>query len=144
MTAAFEGTAAGLGQRFAPRWSGANAYVAENDEVPKLDWEWMLAAGVALGSFLSSRASADRHPPRVSAIWARRFGTSPVRRDLGAFLGGALMMLGARVAKGCTSGHAISGNMQLAASSWLFSPVMAAAAAGVAHLLFGRPVARAR
>jgi uncharacterized membrane protein YedE/YeeE len=57
---------------------------------------------------------------------------------VGAFLGGALMMFGARVAKGCTSGHAISGNQQLAASSLVFSPVMAATAAAVAHLLFGK------
>jgi uncharacterized protein len=141
ITRAFESTAAGLGQRFAPRASGVNAYLARSEDVPKLDWEWMLAAGVAAGSWLSARASGDREAKRVPALWSARFGGSAARRDLGAFLGGALMMFGARVAKGCTSGHAISGTQQLAASSWLFSPVMAAAAAGVARLLF-RKVAR--
>lgn len=144
ITTAFENTAAGLGQRFAPKASGVNAYLAKNEDVPKLDWEWMLAAGVAIGSWLSSRASGDRHPKRVPTVWASRFGSSTATRDLGAFLGGALMMFGARVAKGCTSGHALSGTQQFAASSWLFSPVMAAAAAGVARALFGKAGPRAR
>ena len=53
-----------LGQRFAPKASGVNAYLAKNEEVPKLDWEWMLAAGVArrqlaqLARIGRSRASA--------------------------------------------------------------------------------------
>lgn len=144
ITTAFESTAAGLGQKLAPRASGVNAYLAKNEDVPKLDWEWALAAGVMLGSLLSANASGDHHPPRVPAHWAARFGASPVVRDVGAFVGGALMMFGARVAKGCTSGHAISGTQQLAASSWLFSPVMAAAAAGVARALFGKGARRAR
>lgn len=144
ITSAFESTAAGLGQRFAPRRSGVNEYLAKAEEVPAIDWEWMLAAGVALGSYLSARASGDQHPKRVPDVWASRFGTSTIARDAGAFLGGALMMFGARVAKGCTSGHAISGTQQLAASSWLFSPVMGAAAAGVARLLFGKGRRHAR
>lgn len=144
ITGAFESTAAALGQRFAPRASGVNAYLTKSEDVPTLDWEWMLAAGVALGSWLSARASGDYHAKRVPDLWASRFGSSVARRDAGAFLGGALMMFGARVAKGCTSGHAISGTQQLAASSWLFSPVMGAVAAGVTRLLFGKGRRHAR
>lgn len=144
VTTAFENTAAGLGQRFAPRASGVNAYLANHEEVPTLDWEWTLVAGIALGSWLSSRASGDRHPQRVPSAWAARFGSSVVARDVGAFLGGTLMMFGARVAQGCTSGHSISGTQQFAASSWLFSPVMAGAAVAVARALFGKAGRRAR
>jgi len=107
ITGAFENTAAGLGQKLAPHASGVNAYLSKSEEVPKLDWEWMLAAGVALGSRISANASGDQNPKRVPDVWAARFGASPMVRDLGAFVGGALMMIGARVAKGCTSGHAI-------------------------------------
>jgi uncharacterized protein len=144
ITGPFESTAAGLGQQLAPRASGVNAYLAKSEEVPKLGWEWMLAAGVAVGSWLSASASGDRHAKRVPDVWAARFGTSPAVRDLGAFVGGALMMFGARVAKGCTSGHAISGTQQLAASSWLFSPVMGAVAVAVARALFGKGAPDAR
>ena len=37
-----------------------------------------------------------------------------------SFIGGFLVILGARFAGGCTSGHAISGGIQLAASGYLF------------------------
>lgn len=60
------------------------------------------------------------------------------RRYIGAFLGGAMMMFGARMAKGCTSGHALSGTMQLAASSWVFSPLMALTSILTARALFIR------
>jgi hypothetical protein len=37
-----------------------------------------------------------------------------------SLLGGFLIMFGARVAGGCTSGHGISGSLQLALSGWIF------------------------
>ena len=141
VTTPFESTAAALGQRFAPRISGVNAYLAKNEEAPALDWEWMLAAGALLGSVLSARASRDHASSARKAVperWAARFGDNPSHRYAAAFAGGALMMFGARMAKGCTSGHGISGTMQLAASSWTFAPIMAATASLVAHALFGK------
>lgn len=138
ITTPFESTAAALVQRLAPQLSGVNAYLVKRDELPKIDWEWMLAAGVVLGSYLSSRASGDRDHGITPERWARAFGPSPSKRIVGSFLGGALMMFGARMAKGCTSGHAISGNLQLAGSSLVFSPIMGATAALVANALFGK------
>jgi len=35
------------------------------------------------------------------------------------FLGGGLMAFGARMAGGCTSGHGISGALQLSVGSWI-------------------------
>lgn len=138
VTTAFESTAAGLGQRAAPSRSGVNAYLARADEVPKLGWEWMLDAGIVLGSLLSARLSAGRGGRKSQTAWTRRFGGSPRRRYTGAFLGGVMMMFGARMAKGCTSGHALSGTMQLAASSWVFSPLMALTSILTARALFIR------
>jgi uncharacterized protein len=143
ITTPFEGTAAMLAQKTAPRASGANRYLVEREEVPRLDWEWMLAAGVGLGSALSALASGDwqrKGRPKRS----RASGRDRNRRYAAAFIGGALMMFGARVAKGCTSGHSISGMMQLAASSWLFSPIMAATAVAVTRALHGKEARHAR
>jgi uncharacterized protein len=137
ITAPFESTAARLGQ-LAPQVSGVNAYLAKNEEVPRIDWEWALAVGVLAGSALSARASNDVDVGVLSPTWTRRFGTGHATRYTAAFVGGALMMFGARMAKGCTSGHGISGTLQLAASSWLFSPLMAITAGLVARSLFGR------
>jgi hypothetical protein len=42
------------------------------------------------------------------------------------------------MAKGCTSGHALTGTAQLALSSWVFSPIMFATAAAVARAIYGK------
>jgi uncharacterized protein len=47
-------------------------------------------------------------------------------------------MFGARMAGGCTSGHGISGALQLALFSWIFVAVIFATAVLAAHLMFGR------
>ena len=62
-----------------------------------------------------SPATAHRRPSRPCG--GERFGGSAGVRLAAAFLAGAVMMFGARLAQGCTSGHGISGNLQLAASS---------------------------
>jgi uncharacterized membrane protein YedE/YeeE len=57
-----------------------------------------------------------------------------------AFLGGVIIMYGARMAGGCTSGHGISGSLQLAVSSWVFFLTMFAFGIGTALILFRKPV----
>ena len=53
-------------------------------------------------------------------MWIARFGDdSGWLRGFTALVGGALMAFGARMAGGCTSGHGISGTLQLAVSSWI-------------------------
>jgi len=47
-------------------------------------------------------------------------------------------MFGARLAQGCTSGHGISGSLQLAVSSWVFVGAFFAVGLATALLLFGR------
>ena len=138
VTTAFEGTAATLARNIAPGITGVNEYLAVVEQAPKLDWELMLDAGIVLGSFLSAAASGDKPGPEVPQRWARRFGEAPSTRYAGAFLGGAAAMFGARMARGCTSGHGISGNLQLASSSLLFTPVMGLSAMLVARSLFGQ------
>jgi uncharacterized membrane protein YedE/YeeE len=46
--------------------------------------------------------------------------TNQRRRYIDAFLGGALILFGARLAGGCTSGHIISGITQLSVSGLIF------------------------
>lgn len=123
VTTPFESTAALAAQKVAPDALAVNRYLAARDELPKIDGEWMLDVGIVLGSYLTSRRRKHRR--------------EPLSRYLRAFVGGALMMFGARAAKGCTSGHAISGTMQLAASSFAFAGVMSAAAAATTRMLPG-------
>jgi uncharacterized membrane protein YedE/YeeE len=56
--------------------------------------------------------------PAVSPVWARALGSdAKLRRYAVAFLAGFIMLLGARLADGCTSGHGLSGTAQLAVGS---------------------------
>jgi len=53
-------------------------------------------------------------------------------------LAGVLVGAGTRMGTGCTSGHGISGCLQLAASGWLFFIVMFASGILTAKFLYGR------
>jgi hypothetical protein len=63
------------------------------------------------------------------------------KRSVAALLGGIVIMYGARMAGGCTSGHGISGTLQLALSSWVFFLVMFAAGVATALVMFRKPKA---
>ena len=105
---------------------------------PKIGWYLMLLVGVFLGAMLSSWLSGDRSRIVVPPLWRWRFGESAEKRLAAAFLGGTIMVLGARIAGGCTSGHGISGTLQLALQSWLFIGLAFGAAVAAAFLMFGK------
>lgn len=136
ITTAFEHTAALVMEAAVPTLEESHSYYQEH--APKIGWEWMLVVGVFVGSIISSFASGDREPVAVPPLWKSRFGSSAPLRLTVAFVGAGLMMFGARLAQGCTSGHGISGNLQLAASSWLFSAIFFSVAIATAFLVYGR------
>ena len=86
---------------------------------PEIDWEWMLVVGVILGAFLSAVLSSDFQWLWVPEVWAGAAGEAAFTRWLAALAGGILLGFGSRWAGGCTSGHGISGTLQLALSSWI-------------------------
>jgi uncharacterized protein len=141
ITLQYEHIAAMIQAALAPQAAEANAYyaarAAEGLE-PKIGWYLMLLVGVFLGSWLSSRLSGDRPRVVVPPLWRWRFGDSPARRFAAAFIGGALMVFGARIAGGCTSGHGISGTLQLAVQSWSFILLAFAVGIATAFLIFGK------
>ena len=124
----------------APGHVAGNAYFSKFR--PAVDWEWMLVVGLALGAFVSSRLSGDRQEEPVERLWRTRFGTSRQKRYAAAFIGGVILMFGARLAGGCTSGHGISGSLQLAVSGWLFFASIFASGLATAFVLFGKESAR--
>jgi hypothetical protein len=87
--------------------------------VPRLGWEIMLIAGVMLGALASSMLSGTFELEVIPALWQRAFGPDILVRLAAAALGGFFIGFGARMAGGCTSGHGISGTLQLAVGSWL-------------------------
>ncbi len=104
--------------------------------IPKIGWEVVLLAGVVLGALISSRLSGSFVLETVPELWKTGFGSSFLLRAIVAILGGLLLGFGARMAGGCTSGHGISGTLQLAVSSWLALLCFFLGGFGVAYLLY--------
>ena len=92
--------------------------------------------GTFFGSLLSVLVSRTFRLEKVPTTWSQRFGGSTAKRLVAAFLGGVIIMFGARMAGGCTSGHGISGSLQLALSSWTFFLTMFASGILTALVLF--------
>jgi len=111
-----------------------NAYWAK--KMPKFGYSTVFLIFTALGSFISAVSSKSFRIEKVPTVWQERFGGSVAKRYIMAFIGGAILLFGARLAGGCTSGHAISGSLQLAVSGWLFFAVMMISGVITARLLF--------
>ncbi len=80
-------------------------------------WQVAVVVGIAVGAFVSMKMSGARRQS-ISPVWARTMGTTTLSaRAPVAFLGGFVMLIGARIAGGCTSGHGISGMAQLSVGS---------------------------
>ncbi|OYT74059.1 MAG: hypothetical protein CFK49_00015 [Armatimonadetes bacterium JP3_11] len=101
----------------------------------KIGWEVMLVLGLALGAALSSVLPGGRN---TAACDLPNVFRSSWGRGLAAFVGGFLILFGARLAGGCTSGHMLSGIAQLALSGFLFGAAAFATGVLTASLLLKR------
>jgi len=101
----------------------------------KIGWEVMLVLGLALGAFFSSRLPGGRN---TAACELPNVFRSSWGRGVAAFLGGFLILFGARLAGGCTSGHMLSGIAQLALSGFLFGAAAFTTGVLTASLLLKR------
>lgn len=113
----------------------ANTYWAKK-AVPAWDYGSLFVLGSFFGALASAMVSGSFKLESVPAIWRERFGSSVSKRLLAAFIGGVVLIFGARLADGCTSGHGISGSLQLAVSSWTFFIAMFISGIVTAFLLF--------
>ena len=106
--------------------AATNPYFASylaRDPSPWLAWTVIEILGMAIGGSASA-ALAGRLTRRVD----RGAHASVTRRTADAALGGTLMGVGAVLARGCTSGQALTGGALLSVGSWTFMLAMFAAA----------------
>jgi uncharacterized membrane protein YedE/YeeE len=106
-----------IGRVLAPKHTARLKYFADNP--PRIDWEWMLVVGVVIGAFLAAQTGGDATERWLPPMWVEHFGDAVWLRLLVGFVGGGVMAYGARLAGGCTSGHGISGALQLSVGSWI-------------------------
>ena len=92
--------------------------------------------GLCAGAFLASVATL-RWRPRVTTVWWRaNYGKAVSSRFLAGFVGGVLILLGARFAHGCTSGQFASGWAQLSVSVLPFTVTLFGAAMLTAYFVY--------
>lgn len=110
-------------------------YAAKHLSGAKNWWQVALVVGIALGAALSARIGGTVRGA-ISPVWSRALGgaSAPTRLTL-AFVGGFVMLMGARIADGCTSGHGISGMAQLAVGSTIAVAAMFAGGITTAMLM---------
>lgn len=88
--------------------------MAGGDKNPLDDWIVPVFIGALLGGFASGALNG-----RLKFVTTKGPNISNRLRWLMAFLGGMIFLYGARMARGCTSGQALTGGATLAAGSWL-------------------------
>jgi hypothetical protein len=69
-------------------------------ELPMIDWQWMFVSGVMIGAFISAWLSGTFYRRFVPVMWKDSFGDNRWKRWAFAFVGGMILMFGARMADG--------------------------------------------
>jgi uncharacterized protein len=129
---AFSATIAWLVDLVAPAHAAKNAYLSPYlaDGQPLKAWLVFEVMGVFVGALLSGLLA---HRVRVGIEKGPR---ATVRARLAlAFVGGGLMAVGAHLARGCTSGQALTGGALLNLGSWMFMMCVFGGAYAVASFL---------
>ncbi len=115
----FYATLAGMiGKVFAKKHVESLAYY--KSKPPVVNWEFAFVIAAVVGAFVAAFSGGEITNQWLPPMWEARFGEGTLGfRALVTVLGGVLMAFGARLAGGCTSGHGISGTLQLSVGSWI-------------------------
>ncbi|MGB6647975.1 MAG: YeeE/YedE thiosulfate transporter family protein, partial [Bacteroidota bacterium] len=91
------------------------AYLDRGERSPLSDWLVFEVLGVVVGGFISGRFAG-----RTGKTIEKGPRITPVGRLLLAFTGGTLIGFAAKLARGCTSGQALTGGALLSVGGWIF------------------------
>jgi len=125
-------------------YTSTNAYLAKSggkyakNIANALNYSFVFALAMVIGGAVSAfaRGGIGTKERTMPAIWRANFGDNAMKRYLVAFGAGFVVLYGARLAGGCTSGHMMSGMMQTALSAYVFTAGAFAAAIPTAMILF--------
>lgn len=109
----------GLAHAVAPAATEANGYIAPyvtGGGSILMDWMVFEVLGVFLGGLVAAYSAGRMKRLNVD----RGAGVTVAQRFALALIGGIVMGFAARLARGCTSGQALTGGAVLAAGSWAF------------------------
>ncbi len=130
-TAAFGSIVAAIAGGIAPDWTAANPALKNYfADPPATNWTLYLIVGAFAGALVSGLLAR-----RVRFRIERGPHLTVQSRLALAFFGGAVAAIGAKLAKGCTSGQALTGGAQLNAGSWIFMLAVFAGAYVLAYFV---------
>ena len=96
-----------------------NSYFSKIQEPGR--WEVIFLSAAFIAGLVMSLVTKEFKFTTIHSNWEKYKGNSVPKRLIWAFIGGFVLIFGARMAGGCTSGHILSGGMQLAISSLVFA-----------------------
>jgi len=125
-------------------YTSTNAYMAKSggkyakNASNPINYSFVFVLAMMLGAAASAMARGGIKPSErsVPALWRANFGDSTAKRCAVVFVSGFVVLYGARLAGGCTSGHMMSGMMQTAVSGYIFTAAAFAAAVTTALIMF--------
>ena len=127
-------TAAVAVNAVAPEYAQSNEfyseYLGDGTKSPFKDWLVFEVIGVLVGGFLSGALAG-----RIKMSVEKGPRISVRNRMIFAFTGGMLMGIGAKLARGCTSGQALTGGAVLNVGSWAFMLMVFAGAYALAYFM---------
>lgn len=130
-TAAWGSIVAWASGLVSPEWTAANpALKGYYADPPATNWTLYLIGGAFIGSLVSAWLGQ-----RIRLRIERGPHLSVQGRLMLAFAGGAVAAMGAKLAKGCTSGQALTGGAQLNVGSWIFMLSVFAGAYALAYFV---------
>ncbi len=102
-------------------------------------WEGVMLFGALFGGFITSVFITKTFRfSFVPTAWKTYKNNSVVSRLLWSFFAGFIMIIGARLAGGCTSGHFLSGMSQLAISALIFGGVVMITLVVTGHFFYNK------
>ncbi|MEW6196183.1 MAG: YeeE/YedE thiosulfate transporter family protein [Bacteroidota bacterium] len=121
-------------QQVAPEHAANNPYfkeyISDGTTSPLKDWLVFEVLGVFVGGLISGLLAH-----RVKKTVEKGDRISVRSRLIFAFIGGGLMGFGAKLARGCTSGQALTGGALLNLGSWAFMMMVFAGAYAMAYFM---------
>ena len=131
---AFSSLVATVVRAVAPAHAESNAfygeYLGDGSKSPLLDWLVFEVIGVFAGGFLSGALAG-----RLRTTVEKGPHMSTAGRLTLAFLGGFIMGVGAKLARGCTSGQGLTGGALLSVGGWAFMLCVFAGAYATAYFV---------
>jgi uncharacterized protein len=131
-TAGFAAVATWIAGAFSPEHVQANLVHAKywNEGAPLLNWTLFLLLGAFVGAALSGWLAR-----RTKLCIERGPSISDGQRLVLAFAGGFIAAIGAKLAKGCTSGQALTGSSVLDVGGLVFMGAVFLSAYGLAYFV---------